>query len=125
VHFLHDSSLFSSFTEVLLVTNWCFCLLDRFVIEHIGSTSKENENSKPISLLAVFDGHGGSAASQFCSDWLSSYIRKKNDHFPENIPQAVKSAFIKVSMLLGYGARNLFMVSFYIIALSRCYTLCP
>jgi serine/threonine protein phosphatase PrpC len=77
------------------------CLIDRFVIEHIGSTSKENENSKPISLLAVFDGHGGSAASQFCSDWLSSYIRKKNDHFPDNIALAVKSAFTKVSMLSG------------------------
>ncbi|KAL3779133.1 hypothetical protein ACHAW5_006933 [Stephanodiscus triporus] len=68
----------------------------RFVIEHIGSTSRENENPKPISLLAVFDGHGGSAASQFCSDWLSSYIRKKNDHFPDNIALAVKSAFTKI-----------------------------
>jgi serine/threonine protein phosphatase PrpC len=77
-----------------------FCLLDRFVIEHIGSTSKEDDNSKPISLLAVFDGHGGSAASQFCSDWLSSYIRKQNEHYPANIAAAVKSAFIRVSMCL-------------------------
>ena len=99
---------------MLLVTNGVFfCLLDRFVIEHIGSTSKENENSKPISLLAVFDGHGGSAASQFCSDWLSSYIRKKNEHFPGNIPHAVKSAFIKVSMSFGYGKRNLLKVIFH------------
>ena len=70
--------------------------LDRFVIEHIGSTSKNKDHAEPISLLAVFDGHGGSAASQFCSDWISSYIRKKNDHYPHNLPMAVKTAFTKV-----------------------------
>lgn len=69
---------------------------DRFVIEHMGSTSKDKKNTKPISLLAVFDGHGGSAASQFCSDWISSYIRKKNEHFPENLPLAMKSSFTKI-----------------------------
>lgn len=69
---------------------------DRFVIEHAGSTSMDKENSMPISLLAVFDGHGGSAASQFCSDWISSYIRKKNDYYPDNISLAVESAFIKI-----------------------------
>ena len=70
---------------------------DRFVIEHVGSTSTDNkENSLPITLLAVFDGHGGSAASQFCSDWISSYIRKKNDNYPDNISLAVESAFIKI-----------------------------
>ena len=77
-----------------------FCLrnVDRFVIEHVGSTSNVKDNSIPISLLAVFDGHGGSAASQFCSDWISSYIRKKNEHYPDNIALAVKSAFTKVSL---------------------------
>ena len=70
---------------------------DRFVIEHVGSTFTDNkENSLPITLLAVFDGHGGSAASQFCSDWISSYIRKKNDNYPDNISLAVESAFIKI-----------------------------
>ena len=69
---------------------------DRFVIEHMGSTSKNKEDSKPISLMAVFDGHGGSACSQFCSDWISSYIRKKNDHYPDNLPMAMKTAFTKV-----------------------------
>ena len=44
-------------------TNACTPLsLDRFVIEHIGSTSKIKEHAEPITLLAVFDGHGGSAA---------------------------------------------------------------
>jgi len=69
---------------------------DRFVIEHMGSTSKNKEESKPISLLAVFDGHGGSAASQFCSDWISSYIRKKNPHYPDNLPMAMSTAFTKI-----------------------------
>jgi serine/threonine protein phosphatase PrpC len=70
---------------------------DRFVIEHVGSTSTDNkENSLPITLLAVFDGHGGSAASQFCSDWISSYIRKKNEYYPDNISLAVESAFIRI-----------------------------
>mmetsp|Transcript_12286 Transcript_12286/g.26159 ORF Transcript_12286/g.26159 Transcript_12286/m.26159 type:complete len:730 (+) Transcript_12286:298-2487(+) len=69
---------------------------DRFVIEHIGSINKHESNSKPISLLAVFDGHGGSAASQFCSDWLSSYVRKKNDHYPDNLALAMKTAFTRV-----------------------------
>ena len=73
-----------------------FLVLDRFVIEHIGSTSKNKDHAVPISLLAVFDGHGGSAASQFCSDWMSSYIRKKNDHYPHNLPMAVQTAFSKV-----------------------------
>mmetsp|Transcript_33024 Transcript_33024/g.69508 ORF Transcript_33024/g.69508 Transcript_33024/m.69508 type:complete len:665 (+) Transcript_33024:203-2197(+) len=69
---------------------------DRFVIEHMGSTSKHKENSKPMSLLAVFDGHGGSLVSQFCSDWISSYIRKKNVHFPGNLPLAMKTSFTKI-----------------------------
>mmetsp|Transcript_13600 Transcript_13600/g.29449 ORF Transcript_13600/g.29449 Transcript_13600/m.29449 type:complete len:778 (-) Transcript_13600:128-2461(-) len=69
---------------------------DRFVIEHMGSMNKNTENSRPISLFAVFDGHGGSAASQFCSDWLSSYIRKKNEHFPDRLGLAMKNAFIKI-----------------------------
>lgn len=68
---------------------------DRFVIEHVGSI-RGNEQDMKLTLLAVFDGHGGSVASQFCSDWISSYIRKKNEHYPQNIPLAMKTAFIKV-----------------------------
>mmetsp|Transcript_16535 Transcript_16535/g.30058 ORF Transcript_16535/g.30058 Transcript_16535/m.30058 type:complete len:751 (+) Transcript_16535:287-2539(+) len=69
---------------------------DRFVIEHMGTINKNTENPKPISLLAVFDGHGGMLVSQFCSDWLSSYIRKRNEHFPESLGLAMKTAFIKI-----------------------------
>mmetsp|Transcript_1675 Transcript_1675/g.3537 ORF Transcript_1675/g.3537 Transcript_1675/m.3537 type:complete len:554 (-) Transcript_1675:795-2456(-) len=68
---------------------------DRYVIEYMGATSKDPKQAKPITLLGVFDGHGGAEASQFCSDWLSSYIRKDKD-YPSNIPAAMKSAFTTV-----------------------------
>ena len=61
----------------------------------MGATSKHPKQAKPITLLGVFDGHGGAEASQFCSDWLSSYIRKDKD-YPSNIPAAMKSAFTTV-----------------------------
>eukprot|EP00804_Cyclotella_cryptica_P017009 CCRYP_003261-RA/>CCRYP_003261-RA protein AED:0.32 eAED:0.32 QI:0/0.83/0.71/1/1/0.85/7/661/583 len=67
---------------------------DRFVIEHIGTTSRSKDGS-PITWLAVFDGHGGASASQFCSDWLSSYVRK-NDFFPKQLPLAMQTAFTKI-----------------------------
>ena len=47
------------------------------------------------TLLGVFDGHGGATASQFCSDWISSYIRK-DEKFPQNLADSMKSAFVKV-----------------------------
>jgi len=74
---------------------------DRFVIERIGSADRQGEGnekhkpSDPIAWLGVFDGHGGPTASQFCSDWLSSYVRK-NEHFPNDIPMAMKEAFGKL-----------------------------
>ena len=61
----------------------------------MGSTSKSSKDSKPITWLSVFDGHGGAEASQFCSDWLSSYVRKDKE-YPSNIANAMKSAFTKV-----------------------------
>ena len=68
----------------------------------MGTINKNKENPKPISLLAVFDGHGGMLVSQFCSDWLSSYIRKRNEHFPENLGLAMKTAFVKVCNTLSH-----------------------
>jgi serine/threonine protein phosphatase PrpC len=70
--------------------------IDRYVIEYLGTTSKQAKNPKPITFLAVYDGHGGAEASQFCSDWLSSYVRKDKE-YPINISNAMKSAFTKVS----------------------------
>ena len=61
----------------------------------MSSTSKDYNDAKPIALLGVFDGHGGAAASQFCSDWLSSYIRK-DSNYPADIPAAMKSAFVTI-----------------------------
>eukprot|EP00573_Skeletonema_grethae_P004498 CAMPEP_0201696904 /NCGR_PEP_ID=MMETSP0578-20130828/8392_1 /ASSEMBLY_ACC=CAM_ASM_000663 /TAXON_ID=267565 /ORGANISM="Skeletonema grethea, Strain CCMP 1804" /LENGTH=554 /DNA_ID=CAMNT_0048182939 /DNA_START=123 /DNA_END=1787 /DNA_ORIENTATION=+ len=68
---------------------------DRYVIEYMGATSKDRKKAKPMTLIGVFDGHGGAEASQFCSDWLSSYIRKDKD-YPSNISAAMKSAFTTV-----------------------------
>jgi hypothetical protein len=41
-----------------------------------------------ISLYGVFDGHAGSLASQFCSDWMTSYLYE-NPFFPTDIPKAL------------------------------------
>lgn len=68
----------------------CLSTTDRFVIEHIGKTQ-----NLPITWMAVFDGHGGAAASQFCSDWLSSYVRK-NEYFPDRLGMAMETAFEKL-----------------------------
>ncbi|KAL7472890.1 hypothetical protein ACHAXS_013279 [Conticribra weissflogii] len=65
---------------------------DRFVVERLGAHPHKSE---PIAWLGVFDGHGGAAASQFCSDWLSSYVRK-NDRFPRDLPGAMAEAFAKL-----------------------------
>ena len=69
--------------------------IDRYVIEYLGTTSKQAKHPKPITFLAVYDGHGGAEASQFCSDWLSSYIRKDKE-YPINISNAMKSAFATI-----------------------------
>ena len=46
----------------------------------------------PLSLYAVFDGHSGGLASQYCSDWISSYL--KNQHcFPHDLPLALENTF--------------------------------
>lgn len=68
---------------------------DRFVIEHLGKTSTLTNTVSPITWLAVFDGHGGASCSQFCSDWLSSYVRK-NEFFPDRLPLAMETAFEKL-----------------------------
>lgn len=75
--------------------------LDRYAIEYMGATSKDSKKSKPITWLAVFDGHGGAEASQFCSDWLSSYVRKDKE-YPSSIHTAMKSAFTKVSCFISF-----------------------
>ena len=85
---------------------------DLFVIENLGETSTPTNKVSPITLLAVFDGHGGASCSQFCSDCLSSYVRK-NKFFPDRLPLAVETAFEKLgSDFVSLGKLNGRYVSF-------------
>jgi len=45
-----------------------------------------------ISVYSVFDGHAGALASQFCSDWFSSYLVRQPS-FDTNLPRALSSTF--------------------------------
>jgi hypothetical protein len=45
-----------------------------------------------ISVYSVFDGHAGALASQFCSDWFSSYLVRQPS-FYTNLPRALSSTF--------------------------------
>ena len=49
----------------------------------------------PLTWLGVFDGHGGEKASQFCADWLSSYVRNE-DSFPYDLGYSMKNAFTAI-----------------------------
>jgi len=51
--------------------------------------------SMPMSWYAVFDGHGGEKASQYCVDWLSSYVRCQK-MFPVNIVRSMQDAFTTI-----------------------------
>jgi hypothetical protein len=46
----------------------------------------------PLSLYATFDGHAGPLASQYCSDWISFYLRKQPS-YPCDLPLALRAAF--------------------------------
>lgn len=72
-------------------------------LDQVGKTilrSPVNSDSLPcpqeaISVYAVFDGHAGSLASQFCSDWMTSYLHN-NPYFQTDIPRALVSAFSSI-----------------------------
>mmetsp|Transcript_40561 Transcript_40561/g.84430 ORF Transcript_40561/g.84430 Transcript_40561/m.84430 type:complete len:526 (-) Transcript_40561:142-1719(-) len=49
----------------------------------------------PLTFCGVFDGHGGDKASQFCSDWMSSYVRS-DPSYPYDLGYAMKNAFTAV-----------------------------
>ena len=57
---------------------------------------KRNRRLKmPLTWFGVFDGHGGDKASQYCADWLSSYVR--NDaSFPYDLGYSMKKAFTTI-----------------------------
>ena len=49
----------------------------------------------PLTFCGVYDGHGGDKASQFCADWLSSYIRN-DESYPYDLGYSMKNAFVTI-----------------------------
>lgn len=49
----------------------------------------------PLTFFGIFDGHGGDKASQFCADWMSSYVRNDRS-YPYDLGYAMKNAFVSV-----------------------------
>jgi len=56
---------------------------------------KELGGHKGITLYAIFDGHGGHHAADFCVDRLPNILSNEKD-FPKNLQRALVSAFLKV-----------------------------
>lgn len=56
---------------------------------------KNRRLKMPLTWLGVFDGHGGDKASQFCSDWMSSYVRNE-ESYPFDLGYAMKNAFTSI-----------------------------
>lgn len=57
---------------------------------------KRNRRLKmPLTWFGVFDGHGGDKASQYCVDWLSSYVRNDGS-FPYDLGYSMKKAFTTI-----------------------------
>eukprot|EP00523_Entomoneis_sp_CCMP467_P007583 CAMPEP_0168725724 /NCGR_PEP_ID=MMETSP0724-20121128/4302_1 /TAXON_ID=265536 /ORGANISM="Amphiprora sp., Strain CCMP467" /LENGTH=517 /DNA_ID=CAMNT_0008772519 /DNA_START=525 /DNA_END=2078 /DNA_ORIENTATION=+ len=46
----------------------------------------------PLTFCGLFDGHGGDKASQFCADWMSSYVRS-DASYPFDLGYSMKNAF--------------------------------
>lgn len=58
--------------------------------------SRTNRRLKmPLTWFGVFDGHGGDKASQFCADWMSSYVRNE-ESYPFDLGYSMKNAFTAV-----------------------------
>lgn len=56
---------------------------------------KNRRLKMPLTWLGIFDGHGGDKASQFCSDWLSSYVRNE-ESYPFDLGYSMKKAFTAI-----------------------------
>mmetsp|Transcript_3676 Transcript_3676/g.5691 ORF Transcript_3676/g.5691 Transcript_3676/m.5691 type:complete len:660 (-) Transcript_3676:370-2349(-) len=79
---------------------------DRYAIEELGVLSKSSstrgkasrdQEVVPMTWFAVFDGHGGERASQFCVDWLSSYVRH-HQSFPSDMGTVLRDSFRSVDV---------------------------
>ena len=49
----------------------------------------------PLSFFGIYDGHGGQHASQFCADWMTSYLRN-DPHYPYDLGYSLKNAFLNI-----------------------------
>jgi hypothetical protein len=56
---------------------------------------KNRRLKMPLTWIDVFDGHGGEKASQFCADWLSSYVRNE-ESYPIDLGYSMKTAFTAI-----------------------------
>jgi len=55
--------------------------------------NRKNRRLKmPLTWVGVYDGHGGEKASQYCADWLSSYVRNE-EAYPFDLGYAMKNAY--------------------------------
>jgi protein phosphatase 1L len=61
----------------------------------VGDKTKNKRLKMPLTWVGIFDGHGGDKASQFCADWLSSYVRNE-ESFPYDLGFAMKNAFTNI-----------------------------
>jgi len=56
---------------------------------------KNRRLKMPLTWIGIYDGHGGDKASQFCSDWMSSYV-KNEESYPFDLGYAMKNAFTSI-----------------------------
>ena len=61
-------------------------------VSAIAPSFSSTEVVVPATYYGVFDGHGGSEASTFCSDWLSQYVRQ-NYLFPHDLAGSMRGAY--------------------------------
>mmetsp|Transcript_15976 Transcript_15976/g.20884 ORF Transcript_15976/g.20884 Transcript_15976/m.20884 type:complete len:518 (+) Transcript_15976:473-2026(+) len=64
-------------------------------VEVTYGTKRSKRVTMPLTFCGIFDGHGGDKASQFCSDWMSSYVRSDTS-YPYDLGYAMKNAFTAV-----------------------------
>jgi len=64
-------------------------------VEVMYSQKRNRRLKMPLSWFGVFDGHGGDKASQYCVDWLSSYVRH-DESFPYDLGFAMKKSFTAI-----------------------------
>jgi serine/threonine protein phosphatase PrpC len=64
-------------------------------VEVMHTKGKNKRIKMPVTFFGCYDGHGGDKASQYCADWMSSYV-KNEDSFPHDLGYAMKNAFTTI-----------------------------